>query len=501
MKNITKILALALAALLLLAAGSVALAAEKITIQSTADSAATDTNGTTYDWYEILKAEYTTTLTDVDPDTGALIGDPASPVSYYVENETLANLLAATGVFTVKTSDSITPTRYYVTLTDSTTTGEAIAAALNTDAIKAAAIANGRATANGTSDVVIEVPEKGYYLIVASNGTKLAVQTLGDVTIKEKNTYPTIDKNVTGENGTDVTAAKTNDVNIGDTITYTVTVDVPATVAEKDMTITDTIGAGLTLDKSSLTVTYPGESGDATITTSFTGDASPYTVVIPAADVKAAAGKTITLTYSATLNANAVINGEGNTNSVKLAYDAYETVATTTATTTHKFEVKKTDPDGNALDGVSFTLQRDDNKYYVTKNGDASVWQTEENTFTTAGGANLVFEGLDAGTYTLTETATVSGYNMMNAPVVVTIAEDGAVTYTCADTSTTGNTKAEATPAEGENYVITILNQSGVQLPSTGGIGTTIFYVVGGVLVAAAAVLLITKRRMSSTKD
>ena len=102
-------------------------------------------------------------------------------------------------------------------------------------------------------------------------------------------------------------------------------------------------------------------------------------------------------------------------------------------------------------------------------------------------GTTTNVRGLKAGTYYLVETETESGYNMLAGVVAITISDTGVVTYIPA-----GGTESSAEP-------VTIQNQAGTVLPSTGGIGTTVFYVVGGLIIVSAALVLILKKR--SSKD
>ena len=116
----------------------------------------------------------------------------------------------------------------------------------------------------------------------------------------------------------------------------------------------------------------------------------------------------------------------------------------------------------------------------------------------------LTFENLGAGTYTISELVSPAGYNLLKSPITVTITwngtDDEAGMWSVAATSKGVDGVGEtinATLAD-NMFSINVVNQAGVTLPSTGGIGTTIFYVVGGLLVLAAVVLLVTKRRMNS---
>ena len=145
------------------------------------------------------------------------------------------------------------------------------------------------------------------------------------------------------------------------------------------------------------------------------------------------------------------------------------------------------------LSGATFTLSKDaegsnpialvsegNNVYRVAKTGETGT-VTE---ITTDATGKFTIQGLDADTYYLTETAAPAGYNKLAGPVTIVIGANGVVN---------GTTEAPQGVDE-----VKVLNQSGTELPSTGGMGTTIFYVLGSVLVLAAVVLLVTKKRMNT---
>ena len=159
------------------------------------------------------------------------------------------------------------------------------------------------------------------------------------------------------------------------------------------------------------------------------------------------------------------------------------------------FKYTKTGETETALAGAKFTLSKNadgsnpialvskgNNVYRVAKTGETGT-VTE---ITTDDTGKFTIKGLDADTYYLTETAAPAGYNKLAGPVTIVIGENGVV-----------NGTTEASQGVDE---VKVLNQSGTELPSTGGIGTTIFYVVGGILVVGAVVLLVTKKRMNSEK-
>lgn len=109
----------------------------------------------------------------------------------------------------------------------------------------------------------------------------------------------------------------------------------------------------------------------------------------------------------------------------------------------------------------------------------------------------LTFEGLGEGTYTITELVAPNGYNLLKKPITVVIKADATLNGCTWTVTVDGN----PVNAEGNLYAFQVANNSGAELPSTGGIGTTIFYVVGGLLVVAAGVLLVTRKRMSKSED
>lgn len=129
---------------------------------------------------------------------------------------------------------------------------------------------------------------------------------------------------------------------------------------------------------------------------------------------------------------------------------------------------------------------------------------TEINTvgYTNANGI-LTFEGLNAGTYTITELVAPDGYNLLKDPITVTIIAEADMTN--ANWTVTENvgygTKSTLQVGDNNLFSFNVENNSGSELPSTGGMGTTIFYVLGSLLVVIAGVALVTKKRMSKTEE
>ena len=304
----------------------------------------------------------------------------------------------------------------------------------------------------------------------------------------------TVEEDSTGNFG------EKNDADIGQTVNFKSTITAQA--GAENYVFHDTMSTGLT---------YTGVTG---ITLNGTAvDASNYTVVTEGLtdgctfEVRFTqafcdtlkANDQIVISYTATLNENAVIAGEGNPNTSKVSYgDSGNTKYTPdsqTKTYTWDVDVFKYTMNGEtekALAGATFTLSKNadgsnpialvsegNNVYRVAKTGETGT-VTE---ITTDATGKFTIKGLDADTYYLTETAAPAGYNMLSGPVTVVIGENGVVN---------GTTEAPQGVDE-----VKVLNQSGTELPSTGGIGTTIFYVLGAALVIVAGVLLVTRKRMN----
>lgn len=333
------------------------------------------------------------------------------------------------------------------------------------------------------SDVIFPNLDLDYYLVDSSLGALCGLNTTNpDVTITEKNGQPTIEKQV--KNGD--TWGTTNDAKIGDTVEYKVEIKVAD--GAQTYTVYDTMSTGLTFNSGSLKVTANDVvTTDYTLTPTTNG----FTLVLPETYVSTLTkGTTIMVTYNATLNKDAVIDGDGNTNEVKLGYGNHQnTVPSKVTTKSYQFDLVKVDGTTNKLlDGAEFELADGETKLSFVKdaNGNYRVATTGEKGTTTTitvknGKVNIY--GLAGKTYTLTETKAPDGYNKLVTPETVNL---------------TDGSKASAT-IESETYVdggVVVKNNAGTVLPSTGGMGTTLFYVIGGGLMVAAVVLLVTKKRM-----
>ena len=367
------------------------------------------------------------------------------------------------------------------------------------------------ATATKTADadgaVTFDGVALGYYAIDTSLGTVCALTNVDNTfEAHEKNEKPDIDKFVQEDsemNNADEGWGKVNDADIDQVVNYksTITVGYGAT----NYVMHDTMEAGLTFDADSVVV----KLADGTEV-----DASNYTVTVSPDDdhtfdvafnndfiAGLAKGDKFTVYYSATLNENANIVVDGNDNTVYLSYgedSTWETAEHKTTTYTWKMDVLKYTMDGEnkvSLAGAEFQLlDKDGNAIKFSEVAGASVPTykvdaegTVTNIITDENG-KFEIVGLDEGTYKLHETEAPAGYNKLAADLDVVITS----TYDEVALTATYEINGDA-PA-----TIEVENKTGSLLPETGGIGTTIFYVVGGILMLAALVLLVSKKRMAN---
>lgn len=343
----------------------------------------------------------------------------------------------------------------------------------------------------------------GYYLVDTSLGSLCSLDTTEpSVTIKEKNSDTTIEKKIVinGDEKVD-----SNSAGIGDTVNFSITITVKDG-APKNYVLHDQL-SGLTFNPDSLKV----KIGTTTLTanTDYTLETNPTDG--DSFDVKFKDGKlkpndVVVVTYSATVAANATIAGAGNTNKAKLEYNGKHSTEEETTTyvwklNVHKYTLNSTNNEV-ALSGAKFVLYRmdgDTKKYAKLTNNKIDGWVNDKGnatTLETSGTGDILIEGLNEGTYYLEETEAPVGYNKLTKPIEVKITATPDATGVSETVEYRNQNDSTYTPAT--NAIVKVLNKAGTQLPSTGGIGTTLFYVIGGVLMAVAAVLLVTKKRMNN---
>lgn len=320
----------------------------------------------------------------------------------------------------------------------------------------------------------------GYYLVDTTTGSLLNLTTTNpDAVINEKNTIePKVDKDVkedsTGAYG------KTNDATIGDNVEFKATITTGAGYTK--YVLRDTMSAGLTFNANSVKIKVGNTTVDASNYT-VTPNKDGYTFVVEFKDsyiVTLPKNTKIEVYYTATLNENAVVEGNGNPNELDLAYGENKTTDKVKTTTyTYKFNIIKKDGETKTkLEGATFKLfDKNNNRIYVElKENNVYRVTTEENdVLITAGEATI--EGLDADTYSLEEVTAPTGYNKLTSKVEVIISKVGS-----------NNTFSR--------FTAEVLNYTGSKLPETGGMGTTLFLTFGSILVIGFGLLLVTKLRV-----
>lgn len=367
----------------------------------------------------------------------------------------------------------------------------------------------GSVTASGTP-VQFTGLGLGYYLVDSSVGTLCSLDTTKPtVEIKEKNVVPSVDKKVS--NSKTGTFDTSSTASIGDTV-YFKTI-ITAQPGAQNYVLHDKMDAGLTFNESSVkAILNKNETKkdteltatDYSVVTSNLEDTDPkctfHIEFTPKLCESLKADDTITDTYSATLNENAVIAGEGNKNETWLKYGENNNLETTHPTTdTKTFEMhvfkfykdkKNSDKETGLADAV-FTLSKKSDgtePIKLTKtNENSNIYKVKNNgtitDITTPGDGKFTIQGLGAGTYYLTEIKQPDGYNKLAKSVKVEIDVNGAITV-------------DGKLITGVDKLVKVENKTGTVLPSTGGVGTTMIYLVGAVLVLGSGVVLATKRRV-----
>lgn len=363
------------------------------------------------------------------------------------------------------------------------------------------------ATATATSTTVeFTGLNLGYYLVDTTVGTLCSLDTTApDATMEEKNEVPPVKKEVQEDDG-GVWGDK-NTAEIGDTVNFRSTIE--AKPGAEAYILHDVMSNGLTLNPESITVSEPAglvkgtdaNSGDYHVVTTGLTDGCTFEVVFHQSYLDTITKDTnIIVTYSAVVNENAVVSPAPNPNETKLEFgnapdveDRF-TPPSKTETYTYKVDVVKTDGDNKVLDGAEFKLydsktggkeislvKVSDGVYRLAKDGETGV------EYITTVNGQLEIKGLDANTtYWLEETKAPEGYNKLSGRVEIAVKE--------------ANIDATVNGSIWQSGGIHVVNKAGSILPSTGGMGTTIFYVAGGAIVIAVAATLVYRKRMESNQ-
>ena len=336
----------------------------------------------------------------------------------------------------------------------------------------------------------------GYYLVESSLGTLCSLDTTNpSVIMEEKNEPPTVEKKVQEDSTRDW--GDDNTAQIGDTVNFKTTITIKP--GAQNYVLHDEMSEGLTLDPKSIVLTLndaPLEQKYYAVLTANLDDGCDFHITFTQSYLDTITEDTVVVvTYSAILNEKAVISVEANTNKTKLDYgEKNETTWDETKTYTFSFDIVKTDEDNKILDGAKFRLydsatggneipvvQISEGVYRLAKAGETGV---EMETFN----GQIEVSGLDANTtYWLQETKAPDGYNKLPGRVEVKIEED--------------NLNATVEDGAWGNGGVHVVNKTGSLLPSTGGMGTTLFYIGGGALVVLAIVLLVIKKRRTGGEE
>jgi len=340
----------------------------------------------------------------------------------------------------------------------------------------------------------------GYYLVDSTVGALCELNTTKpSVEITDKNTKPTIEKKV--QEDSNGNWGDVNDADIDQTVKFKSTIS--AKPGARNYLVHDKMDAALKFDSvTSITAgdTTLAAGEDYTVVTSGLTDGCTFHIAFTQTYLDSITEDTnIVINYTAKLTSDAVA-GTGYVNDTWLDYgDNQHTEHDTTTTYTWKLPIYKYHMVGGtktALAGAEFILYKgnEENRDYAqVTEGKLTGWtkkKAEATKLVSGDDGMIAVEGLDADTYYLEETKAPDGYNKLAGPVKVeishTVSDEGAhMSHTLKQDTTVVN-KVE------------IENKSGTELPSTGGIGTTIFYVLGSILVIGAVVLLIAKKRMSA---
>lgn len=365
--------------------------------------------------------------------------------------------------------------------------GKAAAAYAATAANVTEAVAAQTPTADGT--ITFANLDSGYYLITSTNGTLSMVETTplkNTVIVNEKNPDPTIEKKV--EEGS--LFGENNSAQIGDTVKFQVTINVKK--GAKNYVMHDKMDDGLTFNKDSVQIDSLEKGTHYTVNTPAGGAAAladdcTFEISFTADYLNSITADTaLTVTYSAVLNEKVDVTA-GEKNQVQLKWgDNNHTEWGTTTTKTYQFEILKYDAADDTkkpLADAEFKLLKadgtevkvvevSDTEYRVANGAESGVVDTIK----TVANNKIVVKGVDLAEYQLEETKSPHGYAKLSAPQKFEVKESNTI------------------------LTVEVANTAGHTLPSTGGMGTTLFYVVGGILVIGAAAVLILRKRASDNK-
>lgn len=416
----------------------------------------------------------------------------------------------------------------YISATPEAKNGENMSDGLRTalTAWTATAPATATAVSDGSALTFNELAY-GYYVVTTTQGNSVISvdSTMPRVTIVDKNSSTPKDLSKT---------ADSDNVSIGDTVTYTVRFKTSnyygAGEDAKEIVsynIEDTLPDFLSdVNVTSIIVDNDGNDtttkDQATVTAQFDTNKKIVIDWYDEANSKFLYnnGATVTITYTAKVTEKAAIDGNGNTNKITVTWTTKngtepgpgelkqeETIYT------YAIALKKVNNKGVALPDAVFEfpfyvqLTPDANGAYIYAGTEAGEGLT--NKITTPENGVIIVKGVKSDSYKITEVTAPAGYNKLTAPVTVeAVQTNSTTTHTTVYLDKDGNVVDETAKVTEVKVdidtiaatAVVVVNKAGTELPSTGGMGTTIFYVLGAVLVVGAGVLLVTKKRMSQSE-
>ena len=442
--------------------------------------------GEEYTAYKILN--YTSDITK----------EPAA-YSYYLTADQytsgLGAILEAEGFEFQVSADG---TQYVLTNAEEITSAEPVAASLYSklDTWKDLAIASTTttaATADADSDetlkAVFEGIDPGYWFVTSSLGALCSLQSYDDeaLVVEKNETFPVPEKE-----------ASDTEYQVGDTVDYTITItDVAGT--NNSLKVTDTMSAGLTYKADTLKVKVNGTEVTTGFTVNPTVDTDGATLVLEfTAETIASleANQTIEITYSAVVNNSASLDGSEK-NTVVLNYSEQETTPVEVVIESYDMTINKTDGT-DALKGAKFELYRDADPSAEVAEGETAPAALTLRALTDAElEAAKITKATDTVYYQIDTSVSNTTIDMENASSAVVYGLDKDSTYYVLEIKAPNgyNMLDKAQEVAGGTASIDVVNQAGSVLPSTGGSGTTIFYVIGAILVIGAGVVLVSRRR------
>ena len=340
-------------------------------------------------------------------------------------------------------------------------------------------------------NLVFDNLDHGYYYLTSTSGTLVTLDSnTPTVDVQDKNEAPTLTKLVQ-EDSNQSWGAK-NTASVGETVNFKITI--AAKQGAKNYVVQDALPAGMTYN-GDLAVAGAAAATDYQVN----AQGQNITVTFEKAYLdKIAQNTDIVITYSATVNHSAVVGAAGNVNTAYMTYGASgQTADATTTTYTYGFDLVKTtlvgDPGQEAhklLNGAAFKLydaKEGGNEIVLIQQADGSYHplvgqETAADRIDMTQTAKVRINGLDNGTYYLEEVQAPAGYNKVKERIEVKIEN--------------ANLDADVNDTDYNGGGIEVVNRTGAELPSTGGMGTTMFYVLGAVLVLGAAIALVAKRRV-----